>query len=188
MAADATSRRSFTAIGVASGLCAAAVQSAFLGIYAIRAAVIPQPGALYSTIKGGGGSGRRASAPVASTDLADIAAGIYARAQQAAVSPTGPVYAVQHKTSRNPKAASNYVGVSWIKTSSKWMARIKHDGQKHYLGLFDGEEDAAMAFDSGARQLRGQAAHGGRSGTHWWKLNFPLPDEELWAQSQGMGA
>jgi hypothetical protein len=53
------------------------------------------------------------------------------------------------------------------------MARIYHGGKRQHLGYFDDEHEAARAVDTAARQLRGEDAHGGRSGSHWLRLNFP---------------
>jgi len=44
-----------------------------------------------------------------------------------------------------------------------WAAAIWHQGQEHWLGLFDDEIDAALARDQKARELQGQFAY----------LNFP---------------
>jgi hypothetical protein len=76
-----------------------------------------------------------------------------------------------------PPPQSLFVGVTWHKQNTKWMARIKVPGEKDakYLGCFADERDAARAFDTAARRARGKDAHGGRSGTN--RLNFPTDDE-----------
>jgi hypothetical protein len=89
---------------------------------------------------------------------------------------------------RGPKAqgrTSKFTGVCWDKTNRTWKAQIKHDGRNQYLGTFAEaeEEDAARAFDETARRLRGAQAHGGRSGSRTWSLNFPT-EAEVTAASQ----
>jgi len=49
-------------------------------------------------------------------------------------------------------------------SGSRWDARIKHNGKRHNLGLFDEEEDAARAYDAKARELGLEE--------HW--LNYPV--------------
>ena len=74
-------------------------------------------------------------------------------------------------------ATSEFVGVSWVKLERKWRAEISHDGKKQRLGCFHDEREAALAVDTAARRLRGEDAHGGRSGTQWLRLNFPTEGE-----------
>lgn len=50
---------------------------------------------------------------------------------------------------------SNYIGVYWSETSKKWYAKIKHNYKNIYLGIFESEIDAAMAYDEKAYELRG---------------------------------
>ena len=45
-----------------------------------------------------------------------------------------------------PQKTSQYVGVSWHKQGKKWQAQIKINGRRHYLGLFDNEENAHEAY------------------------------------------
>eukprot|EP01046_Picozoa_sp_COSAG06_P014969 COSAG06_NODE_944_length_11374_cov_56.333392_5_plen_313_part_00 len=83
---------------------------------------------------------------------------------------------------RGPKAQgkeSKFTGVHWHTQIRKWQASISHDGRHHYLGCFaeDEEDGAARAFDEAARRLRGAQAHGGRSGSATWRLNFPTEAE-----------
>ena len=76
------------------------------------------------------------------------------------------------------KTSSEYVDVSWNKRSRNWEAGIRHDGKNQHLGRFDDEHEAARAVDTAARRLRGEDAHGGRSGTNWLWLNFPTDATE----------
>ena len=84
---------------------------------------------------------------------------------------------------------SDFVGVSWYKNSRQWRVYVHHTGEKHQLGRFDDEQEAARAFDTAARRLRPKGeAHGGRSGNQWWCLNFPTAEEKAFAAQHGPGA
>jgi hypothetical protein len=60
---------------------------------------------------------------------------------------------------------SQFRGVSWLKTSRKWTARLRVQGSWKLLGSFDNEEAAARAYDKAAIVW-------GRLG----QLNFELPE------------
>jgi len=63
------------------------------------------------------------------------------------------------------KCHSKYLGVTWVKATSKWQARIGNI----YLGRFEKEEDAGLAYDTKARKIYGEYA----------KLNFPDSRNEI---------
>ena len=58
---------------------------------------------------------------------------------------------------------SKYMGVSWDKQNRKWRGRLFVDGKSRFLGYFEDEKDAAIAFDRAAKEHRGEFAF----------LNFP---------------
>jgi hypothetical protein len=64
-------------------------------------------------------------------------------------------------------STSKYKGVSWSKSCRKWQARIRPNRRTIYLGLFDNEIEAAVAYDRKAEELFGEFAY----------LNFPLRQE-----------
>jgi len=68
---------------------------------------------------------------------------------------TGPV-----KRKDRPKS-SQFVGV--MRHGDRWKVKITHEGKEYYLGLFDDEIEAALAWDAKARELHGEFAY----------LNFP---------------
>lgn len=51
--------------------------------------------------------------------------------------------------------SSQYKGVHWDKTKSKWVGYIHVHGKKHHLGYFAQEEDAARAYDRESLRCRG---------------------------------
>ena len=53
---------------------------------------------------------------------------------------------------------SEYVGVSFHKARNKWTASIQFRGKKHYLGVYDSQRAAALAYDVKADQLYGRYA------------------------------
>lgn len=65
-------------------------------------------------------------------------------------------------------SARKFVGVRQ-RPSGKWVAEIKNSSQKLrlWLGTFDSAEEAALAYDSAARLLRGKNA----------RTNFPTNEE-----------
>ena len=44
-------------------------------------------------------------------------------------------------------STSKYRGVSWCTSKEKWYAQIKHRGRNRHIGLFDTEEEAAIAWN-----------------------------------------
>ncbi len=55
---------------------------------------------------------------------------------------------------------SGVVGVSWHKSTNKWIARIGREGQQTHLGLFATIEEAAAARAKASKQYGFHANHG----------------------------
>ncbi|OAY59311.1 ethylene-responsive transcription factor ERN2 [Manihot esculenta] len=83
------------------------------------------------------------------------------------------------KSSNNGGLMRRYLGVRQ-RPSGRWVAEIKDSSQKLrlWLGTFDTAEEAAMAYDSAARLLRGRNAktnfdfHGNSIDTHQENCRF----------------
>ena len=76
--------------------------------------------------------------------------------------------ATHRENSRNKRRpvkskTSAFHGVSWMKRDSKWIAQISWEGGYVWIGRFDVEADAAIAYDRKAKELHGEFA----------TLNFP---------------
>lgn len=63
------------------------------------------------------------------------------------------------------KCASQYIGVTWVKSVQKWQAYLGDT----YLGRFEDEVQAAKAYDTESKKVYGE----------YGKLNFPDSDEEV---------
>jgi len=56
------------------------------------------------------------------------------------------------------RGLSVYKGVSFYKRDKKWMSRLFIDGNCIYLGLFDEEKDAGIAYNEAAKKYFGEFA------------------------------
>ena len=62
--------------------------------------------------------------------------------------------------SRSAKnSSSKYLGVSWVKATSKWRAMISANGNNQNLGSFRNEVEAAQAYDQAATKHHGEFAN-----------------------------
>jgi hypothetical protein len=68
-----------------------------------------------------------------------------------------------NKSKTRSQTSSKYIGVTFNKWHRKWEARISFQNKIIWLGYFDSEIDAALAYDAAAKIYHGEFAH----------LNFP---------------
>lgn len=79
---------------------------------------------------------------------------------------------------KKPYNTSGYIGVAWWKRDCKWTAQIMYGRRMHRVGYFDTKEQAALAFNVVARELKGEYA----------RLNtvpedvMPLSDQEAFVE------
>jgi hypothetical protein len=57
------------------------------------------------------------------------------------------------------RGSSIYKGVSFDKEAGLWRSYIRHDNKRLHLGKFENEIDAAIAYDSKAKELFGEYAN-----------------------------
>lgn len=55
---------------------------------------------------------------------------------------------------------SGFLGVSWHKQKSMWQAKIKHNGIRIWIGLFDSASEASVAYELKAKELFTHAIFG----------------------------
>lgn len=56
------------------------------------------------------------------------------------------------------KGSSKYKGVHWSNEYKRWVAKIEKEGKHYYLGMFDCEDNAAVAYNKKAVELYGDYA------------------------------
>ncbi len=69
----------------------------------------------------------------------------------------------EHRIIASRGGRSKYKGVNPVGTNGRWFASICRNYKRVYLGTFDTEIEAALAYDTTARELFGEYA----------RLNFP---------------
>ena len=59
----------------------------------------------------------------------------------------------QNATKNQKENSSKYIGVHWHKTYSKWQSLIRIQGKQKYLGRYDNEYDAHLAYQKALKEL-----------------------------------
>lgn len=73
----------------------------------------------------------------------------------------------QNRVRREPNA-TGYFGIYYIPKARRWVANIKHQRKRIYIGCFSTPEAAAIAYDERARELFGE----------FGRFNFPKDHEQ----------
>ena len=60
---------------------------------------------------------------------------------------------------RKDNTTSQYKGVSFVKSKKVWRARLEKDGRSHFLGDYESEDQAALAYNKAAREIFGDIAY-----------------------------
>jgi hypothetical protein len=94
--------------------------------------------------------------------------------------------ALKRRRKSHAVKTSEFRGVCWNNKLHKWVVQIQCNGERQNLGCFGDEQQAARAFDTAARRLRGDGAHGGRAGKNFYRLNFPTTNEVKNAKARGV--
>lgn len=63
-----------------------------------------------------------------------------------------------NKRKQKGNYSSQYKGVHWVKSEKNWRALITCNKKMIYIGRFDDETAAAMAYDEKAKELFGEYA------------------------------
>lgn len=65
----------------------------------------------------------------------------------------------QNSANRTPAGKSKYLGVSKVKDRERWRAFIGHNRKNHYLGIYQSEDEAALAYNEAALRFKGEFAY-----------------------------
>lgn len=66
-----------------------------------------------------------------------------------------PVQSAHNRKGRSD-SGSGIIGVKKIRDGAKWEAKIETNGVKTYLGRFDTANEASAAYETAAREMRGE--------------------------------
>lgn len=64
-----------------------------------------------------------------------------------------------HQKLKQKNASSKYFGVCYLKGLKKWQASFYKGGVKYYVGVFDTEREAALAYNAKALEIYGKFAN-----------------------------
>ena len=59
----------------------------------------------------------------------------------------------ENSNRKHLKSTSNYTGVSWDKNKNKWQSQIKKEGKTIFLGRFNSELDASIAYQNALNKI-----------------------------------
>lgn len=65
----------------------------------------------------------------------------------------------QNGANKIPRGSSAYMGVSYCKRNSKWLAVIQYKNKQTFIGYFKEEKDAASAYNELAIVVHGEFAN-----------------------------
>ncbi|EJR71449.1 hypothetical protein IK7_06221 [Bacillus cereus VD156] len=71
----------------------------------------------------------------------------------------GTLLQSKHKARGHKNTSSKYKGVSFDKRREKWISVITNNGKTMYLGRYDNEDDAALAYNKAAIEMFGGHAY-----------------------------
>ncbi len=64
----------------------------------------------------------------------------------------------QMNSRKRANRSSRFKGVSWNSKAKKWHARLAKENAKYFLGVYESEEDAAIAYNVAAQLFFGRYA------------------------------